>query len=349
MDLNHQKTNEQFHLNYNYKLYKNKKIGNGAFGKVYLGLNTENKKYIAIKMENCDNDNINNSQLKNEYNMLKYLQGIEGIPQVYLYKNIKNLNFLLMELLGSNLKFLLKKCNNHFSIKTIINLGIQMLERIEEIHKRHVIHRDIKPENFVMGLKENNNILYLIDFGLSKRFRNPKTGEHIKYKDGKKLVGTAKFSSIYTHLGIEQSRRDDLEGMMYTLLYLIKGKLPWQGLKAKSKEEKCQKIMEKKIDIPIEKLCKGLHKNFGIILHYCRSLLFDEKPNYDFIRNKLKEIINENKLNDNELFVTCDKEITPETSNNNNVSTTLEKRSDEYQKGDCKILDLKAQLDNIKL
>jgi serine/threonine protein kinase len=284
MDLNHQKTNEQFHLNYNYKLYKNKKIGNGAFGKVYLGLNTENKKYIAIKMENCDNDNINNSQLKNEYNMLKYFQGIEGIPQVYLYKNIKNLNFLLMELLGSNLKFLLKKCNNHFSIKTIINLGIQMLERIEEIHKRHVIHRDIKPENFVMGLKENNNILYLIDFGLSKRFRNPKTGEHIKYKDGKKLVGTAKFSSIYTHLGIEQSRRDDLEGIFYTLIYLFKGNLPWENLKAKNKEEKYQKILSKKINYDIEQLCQNLPNFFPNILLYVRSLQFEEIPNYDYLK-----------------------------------------------------------------
>ena len=137
--------------------------------------------------------------------------------------------------------------------------------------------------------------------------------------------------------------------MIYTLIYLIKGRLPWQGLKAKSKEEKCQKIMEKKIDIPIEVLCKGLHKNFGIILHYCRSLLFDEKPNYDFIRKNLKEALNELNQNKNELFISCEKEISPDTSNNNNVSTTLEKKSDEYQKGDCKVLDLKEQINNVKL
>ena len=330
-----------------YLLFPKEKLGKGAFGEVFLGLDKQTNNYVAIKIENSKIDN----QLIQEALILKYLQGCNGIPQYHSFIKNKNYNFLITDLLGPNLESLFEKMNNHFSIKTIIYLGIEMINIIEDIHKRHIIHRDIKPENFVISLNKNlkNNSIYLIDFGLSKRFRKPKTGEHIKYKDGKKLVGTAKFSSIYTHLGIEQSRRDDLEGMMYTLLYLIKGKLPWQGLKAKSKEEKCQKIMEKKIDIPIEKLCKGLHKNFGIILHYCRSLLFDEKPNYDFIRNKLKEIINENKLNDNELFVTCDKEITPETSNNNNVSTTLEKRSDEYQKGDCKILDLKAQLDNIKL
>ena len=323
-----------------YKMFINRKLGNGAFGDVYQGQNKKDKTLVAIKVEKNKKENF--SQLKNEAYLLKYLSGCEGIPKIYLHAKTNEYSFLIMDLLGPSLANILLKNKNNLPLKKVLNYSLQMLDRIEYIHQRHIIHRDIKPENFLVSKnKFNQEIIYLIDFGLAKRFRDPKTGLHIPYKDGKSLTGTARFASIYTHLGIEQSRRDDLEGMMYTLLYLIKGKLPWQGLKAKSKEEKCQKIMEKKIDIPIEKLCKGLHKNFGIILHYCRSLLFDEKPNYDFIRNKLKEIINENKLNDNALFVTCDKEISPETSNNNNVSTTLEKRSDEYQKGDCKVLDLK--------
>ncbi len=224
------KTNEEFPLNSKYKLYKNKKIGKGAFGEVYLCEEIGKKNYYAVKLEKIKNNTLNNSQLKNEYNILKYLQGCIGIPQVYLYKNISNLNFLIIDLLGLNLESLLIKCNKHFSINTILNLSIQMIEIIEQIHIRHIIHRDIKPENFVMGLNNNKKKLYLIDFGLSKRFRNPKTGEHIKYKDGKNLIGTAKFSSIYTHFGIEQSRRDDLEGIFYTLIYLSKGNLPWGNL-----------------------------------------------------------------------------------------------------------------------
>ena len=338
----------ELNLGTKYKMYVNRKLGNGAFGDVYQGQNKKDKSLVAIKVEK--NKNKHFSQLNNEASLLKYLSGCEGIPKIYLYAKFNEYSFLIMDLLGPSLENILIKNKNNIPLKKVINYGLQMIDRIEYIHQRHIIHRDIKPENFLIKKnKDNKEILYLIDFGLAKRFRDPKTGLHISYKDGKSLTGTARFASIYTHLGIEQSRRDDLEGMIYTLIYLIKGRLPWQGLKAKSKEEKCQKIMEKKIDIPIEVLCKGLHKNFGIILHYCRSLLFDEKPNYDFIRKNLKEALNELNQNKNELFISCEKEISPDTSNNNNVSTTLEKKSDEYQKGDYKVFDLKEQINNVKL
>ena len=124
------------------------------------------------------------------------------------------------------------------------------------MHSRHLIHRDVKPDNFLIGKGKNKNQVYVIDFGLAKRFRDPKTGDHIPYKDGKSLTGTARYASIYTHLGIEQSRRDDLEAIGYVLMYLNTGSLPWQGLKAKTQKEKYQKIMEKKISTSLEELCK---------------------------------------------------------------------------------------------
>ncbi len=109
-----------------------------------------------------------------------------------------------------------------------------------------------------MGLKKKSHLIYLIDYGLSKRYRDPKTGDHIPYIDGKSLTGTVRYASIYTHLGIEQSRRDDLEAVGYILVYFLKGELPWQGMKAKNKKEKYKKIMEQKIASTPEILCDGL-------------------------------------------------------------------------------------------
>lgn len=132
------------------------------------------------------------------------------------------------------------------------------MTRIEYVHTKNIIHRDIKPENFLIGLKKKEYIIYLIDYGLSKRYRDPKTGEHINYIDGKSLTGTARYASLYTHLGIEQSRRDDLESIGYLLIYFLKGELPWQGLKARTNKERYTKIMEKKIEFIPEILCKDL-------------------------------------------------------------------------------------------
>jgi serine/threonine protein kinase len=105
-----------------------------------------------------------------------------------------------------------------------------MITRIEFIHKSSFLHRDIKPDNFLMGLGEKETTCFVIDFGLAKRYIDRKTGQHIPYKDKKQLTGTARYASLNTHLGIEQSRRDDLEAIGYIFVYFMKGSLPWQGL-----------------------------------------------------------------------------------------------------------------------
>ena len=147
-------------LDNKYSLYKNKKIGRGAFGEVYLGINKQTKNYIAIKTESLKHNE--NPQLKYETSVLKYLQGSIGIPQIYFSTKINNYYFMIMELLGPNLESLLNKMNRHFSLKTIIYLGIQMINIIESLHKRHVIHRDIKPDNFVIGLNKNDKKNYIL-------------------------------------------------------------------------------------------------------------------------------------------------------------------------------------------
>lgn len=183
---------------------------------------------------------------------------IDGIPKVNWFEKKENYSLLSMELLGLSLENYFKNCNKSFSLKTTLLLTDQILTRIEFIHSRYYIHRDIKPENFVMGLGKNSSKVYCIDFGLSKKFRNMKTGEHIPFKENKELTGTAMFASINTHLGIEQSRRDDLESLGYIMVYFLKGQLPWQNIKIKSKKEKIQKLMELKIGTHLDELCKNL-------------------------------------------------------------------------------------------
>ncbi len=195
-----------------------------------------------------------------------------------------------MELLGHPLEELFQKCKRHFSLKTVLLLADQMIHALEQLHSRHFIHRDIKPENFMMGTGKKLSTVFLIDFGLSKRFRDPVSGLHIPYRDQKSFTGTARYASINTHLGVEQSRRDDLESLGHMLVYFLKGGLPWQNLRAINKKDKYEKIMKKKLAVPINLLCKDLPIEFESYLSYCRKMKFNERPDYVYIKRIFKEL-----------------------------------------------------------
>ncbi|KAL3308532.1 Casein kinase I isoform alpha [Cichlidogyrus casuarinus] len=191
---------------------------------------------------------------------------------------------LVMDLLGPSLEDLFTFCSRRFTMKTVLMLADQMLSRIEFVHCRGFIHRDIKPDNFLMGIGRHCNKVYIIDFGLAKKIRDGRTGRHIPYREDKNLTGTARYASINAHLGIEQSRRDDLESLGYVLMYFNRGLLPWQGLKAANKRQKYERICERKISTPIQTLCKGYPAEFSMYLTYCRALRFDEAPDYMYLR-----------------------------------------------------------------
>ena len=279
---------EEITLSKNYKLFFDRKLGSGAFGEIYKGEEISTHRKIAVKCELVQPDRV--SLLKSEIEILQYLKGTKGIPKIYLHLSSNNYNFMLFELLGSNIDNLFHFCNKKFSLPTVLSLGLQMLNRIESIHSLHIIHRDIKPENFLIGKGKKISTLYLCDFGLAKRFRDKKTGDHIPYINNKHFTGTPSFASVYTHLGCEQSRRDDLESLAYTLIYLGTGTLPWKGLKSKGKDEKYSKILTKKMNSKSEELLKGLPNEFMSFLQNVRDLQFDQKPDYDYLRGLLRKM-----------------------------------------------------------
>lgn len=169
----------------------------------------------------------------------------------------------------------------------------QMIQRIEYIHNRNFIHRDIKPDNFCIGLNKTSNKIFILDFGLAKRYIQ-RDGKHIPYREGKNLTGTARYASVNTHLGIEQACRDDMESIGYVCMYFLRGMLPWQGLKANNKRDKYERIKEKKLTTSIEVLCKGYPAEFTKYLSLTRNLRFDERPNYASMRASFKELFNQN-------------------------------------------------------
>ena len=184
-------------------------------------------------------------------------------------------------------------------MKTVLLISVALLSRIEKVHDERIIHRDIKPDNFLIGGTESTkDNIYIIDFGLAKCYKNSE-GEHIPYKDGKNLTGTARYASIATHKGIEQSRRDDLETIGHVLLYFAKGSLPWQGLPGRSKNEKYANIKKKKLEVSLEKLCEKQPREFQEFMEYCRALKFEQEPNYKHVIGLFEGCLNRHKFDAN--------------------------------------------------
>lgn len=258
-----------------------RRIGGGSFGDVFLGFNVVNGEVLAFKVESIK---ARHQQLLYESKIYQLLQGGTGIPNIRWFGYDKEHNILVMDLLGPSLEDLFNYCSRQFSVKTVLMLADQMLARLEFIHCRCFVHRDIKPENFLMGIGQHCNLLYLVDFGLAKKYCDFNTRAHVAYSYGKNLTGTARYASVHAHLGIEQSRRDDMESLGYVLLYFLHGSLPWQGLKAHTKKQKYEQIREMKMSTPVEVLCQGLPKEFALYLNYCRSLDYDEPPDYLYVR-----------------------------------------------------------------
>jgi len=261
-----------------------RKLGQGSFGLIYEAKYKKEK--YALKFEDRKKEC---NLLQNEAAIMNYLKG-PHIPYIKSYGITSSYNVLVMQLLGKSLENLLLE-RKKFSLKTVCMLGYQIINILEFIHEKHIVHRDIKPDNFVMGLDEFSDNVYLIDFGLAKKYRSINTLVQYPLIKKTKMTGTARYASINALQGYEHSRRDDLESVGYILIYLLKGKLPWQNLNVKTKEEKYKKILEKKIEISSRELCSGLPDEIEEFLEHCKNLEYKERPNYDWLRRLFDNIM----------------------------------------------------------
>eukprot|EP01065_Artemidia_motanka_P041216 TRINITY_DN5302_c9_g1_i1.p1 TRINITY_DN5302_c9_g1~~TRINITY_DN5302_c9_g1_i1.p1 ORF type:complete len:587 (+),score=181.37 TRINITY_DN5302_c9_g1_i1:49-1809(+) len=259
-----------------------KHLGSGGFGDVFAGVSETTKEKVAIKIEQ---DDVIKSVIRVEAYIIQRLnpEGLTpGFPRVLW----RGSNCFVMDLMGPSLEDLLRAMpGRRFSLKTTLLLADEMLQRIQYLHRRSYVHRDVKPDNFLFGLGDRRGVLHLCDFGLSARYRDRTTGQHIKYLEGRSVYGTPYFVSLNAHGGVEQTTRDDLEALGYCLVYFAKGTLPWLGLRGQGVRRSWHcRVAEKKRHTKLKVICEGLPKEFQSYLTYVRGLSFGEYADYDYCR-----------------------------------------------------------------
>ncbi|KAL8278638.1 hypothetical protein RQP46_008930 [Phenoliferia psychrophenolica] len=274
------------------KFTLNRKIGSGSFGEVYSGTHLATGTEVAVKLEPTSTPY---PQLAHEARVFERLAQSSsfsslsststhsysysssslsshtssshppssasspspppplGVARLWWYGTTTSHNIMVVDLLGPSLEDLFSFCSRQFTLKTTLLLADQLVQRLEFLHGKGFLHRDVKPDNFLMGVGEESHLVH--------------------YRERRNLTGTARYSSLRTHLGIEQSRRDDLEALSYVLIYFLRGSLPWQGLRTTSKAVKYDLILSTKQSTSIPSLCAGLPREFGELLrsHYVRE------------------------------------------------------------------------------
>jgi serine/threonine protein kinase len=303
---------EEITINNKFIFQTSNRIKTNSISNIFKGINKKSNEEIIIKIISEKTEFHN---LIHEYSILKNFQECENFPKIFYYsKNEENI-ILITNYLGKNLEELIKiEPTKHFSLKTTLMLSIKIIEIIKIFHEKNYIHRNIKPENFLIG-KSNLSKLNLIGFNLSKHYK--KNNIHISYKNNKSLIGTLRFSSIYSHFGFEQSRRDDLISLGYMIIYFIKGNLPWIGIKSKNIKEKINRIKEKKIEVTPNILCQNINFNIQSFFDYVLKLKFSETPNYEFLINLFLEDLKIHNFNNDLIFDWCERKSISFNNNSN--------------------------------
>lgn len=290
-------------------------IGHGGFGMVFRATHLVTSKQYALKI-----DAKRKGVALSEAKILSDLVDGVGIPKLHSKGSCLDFTYFVMELLDSSLQRIIKQCGGSLNIETVAKAGTQIVNRLEFIHNRGYIHRDIKPSQFLMGRKQK--ILYLVDYGLAKKYQIFKN--HVPFQTHCPRAGNATYASVNSHMGIRQSRRDDLESAGYMIVYMYKGSLPWQSRHNSNSVMKWQKVFLKKASISLAELCHGCPEEILKFMEYSRSLKFEEKPDYAYIKNLLNSLLNKyeetNKL----------KYVKSRTSQENDSSTPNNRTATKY-------------------
>jgi serine/threonine protein kinase len=255
-------------INNKYKIIQ--KLGAGCFGEIYKGENIRTQEHVAIKVEAISN---NLKLLKNESVIYQYLAGLQGVPNVKWFGKDTTNYYMVLNLLGDSLQTLLNSKKN-FSLKLVLQVGLQIILVLQSIHEKGLVHRDIKPDNFLLGNNESKKQIYIIDFGFCKSVEN--------VTDTKKttgLIGSLTYASLNAHNYTELSYRDDLESLGYMLIYFYQGFLDWQ------KTEDIKLIIQMKQQVVDNEKIQIVLRNF---LKRVRQLGFKEMPDYNSLINLLK-------------------------------------------------------------
>lgn len=264
------------------------KLGSGSYSDVYLAWDKVEAENVAVKFEWTKAER--GQRLLQEAQLYESLAGTEDAPRVRWWGVEGDFNCMALDLLGPSLEDLFCACGRRFSLKTVLLLVEQMIDRVRYVHSRGILHRDIKPNNFLMGLGERSRHVYIMDFGLAKRYLDP-AGEHIPCVRKRGLTGTVRYTSLNVHRGLEPSRRDDLGAIGYVMMYFSRGRLPWQGISAKSKRTKQRKIGGRKEQVSHRELCQGYPEEFVKYLEHCDSLPYPQAPDYDYLKRLLRDVI----------------------------------------------------------
>ena len=274
-------------------------LNQGSFGKVYVAENISKKEFVALKVEK---DDLKPSQILNESKIYSLLSGQVGFAKNCSLMNLPGSRVLVLELLGVNLLELFAECGHHFSLKTVLLITLQMLDRLETLHSVGYVHRDIKPQNVMIGRGPNSSIFYLVDFGLASQFDRTKKESGLPPLVLTQVTGNQLFASVGNHLNIEQTPKDDLESLGYMIVYLLNGKLPWSGLVEKNKTKVANILTNTKMTSSVYEIIGDAPEEFATYLRMIKALKSDEIPEYQKYRDLFMGLFKENGFEEDNFF-----------------------------------------------